>query len=309
VKSTTMQRVPTWALVIAREVLRFAIMLGGLYRRVVPLREPTASEWIARIPQLKKRLRRQPSDFGTWFDLGLAYKYERNWPACLNANAHAVAISGERGEPAWWNLGIAATALHNWPEARRAWRGYGINIPDGDGPIDHNSGLTPLRLNDSEVVWGDRLDPARIKIQNIPFADSGYRRGDIVLHDGVPNGERTIEGKTHKVFDAIECWAPSEIPTLAVEITCPDDADSQALVELFAANNFAAEDWTQNVRSVCATCSAGNIDSTEQLVAHAMHRSFGFASPPGLAATLLETWASSEPDRRAFGEIVVVSRS
>jgi hypothetical protein len=86
-------------------------------------------------------------------------------------------------------LGIAATALNNWPEARRAWNGYGLKLPAGEGPIEADLGLTPIRLNPtggrrSRLV--QRIDPARAIIDSVPFPDSGHRHGDLLLHDGEP---------------------------------------------------------------------------------------------------------------------------
>src|SRR5579862_2444045 len=87
------------------------------------------------------------------------------------------------GEEAYWNLGIAATAL-----------GMGL-------------GLVPIRLDpdgNGEVVWCDRLDPARALIRNVPTLESGFREGDIVLHDGEPKGKRELNGKFVSVFNALE---------------------------------------------------------------------------------------------------------
>ena len=34
------------------------------------------------------------------------------------------------------NLGIAVTALGRWDVARSAWHGAGLQIPEGDGPLE-----------------------------------------------------------------------------------------------------------------------------------------------------------------------------
>ena len=87
----------------------------------------------------------------------------------------------KKDKAAWWNLGIAATALGRWDVARSAWRGFGINMPKGDGPIDFPCGTCPIRINpdgDAEVVWAERIDPARAELLSIPFPESNHRWKD-----------------------------------------------------------------------------------------------------------------------------------
>ena len=98
-----------------------------------------------------------------WYNAGLAAKYKGELTESLRCNQKAVELD-PRNEAAWWNLGIAATALRNWPEARRAWRGFGIDVPPGDNEMRDAGQTACVRLNpsaDGEVVWGERIDPAR----------------------------------------------------------------------------------------------------------------------------------------------------
>ena len=253
-----------------------------------------------RIPMYRAHLERHPRDAAIWFDLGLAYKQMRNWQECVAANLQALEISNAPEDPAWWNLGIAATGLRDWELARRAWRGYGIEIADGPGPVECDYGSTPVRLNDEEVVWGPRLDPARVIIRNIPLPKSGFRWGDIVLHDGAPNGEREVEGVVYSVFDVLERWSPSEIPTLGVRVNCSDE-DARALIDLFESRNFGAEDWSNNVRNLCKACSQGLPSGHDHpFGSGAGERSFGLASPMGLAGDLLKTWKQQSPSTRSY---------
>jgi hypothetical protein len=79
-------------------------------------------------------------------------------------------------------LGIAATALHDWPEA---------------------AATACVRLNpqsSGEVVWGERLDPARLVILNVPLPESRHRFRDIILNDGAENGTRAVGGIQVPVF-------------------------------------------------------------------------------------------------------------
>ncbi|HEV3088841.1 MAG TPA: tetratricopeptide repeat protein [Candidatus Elarobacter sp.] len=254
-----------------------------------------------------------PDDASAWYDLGLAHKYLGNWRECADANQRALEISSQPEDPAWWNLGIAATALRDWDLARRAWRGYGMSadeIPDGKGAIEVDWGLSPVRLHSetAEVVWGRRIDPARIRIDSIPFPESGHRRGDIVLHDGAPNGEREADGRVYSVFDALERWSPSEIPTLRAEVRCASEKDSMALIDAFEAARFAAEDWTANVRPLCKSCSEGRPDPSHHHGARETpeERSFGIAAPMGLAVRTLRAWREASLATRAFEEPTAV---
>src|SRR5947207_15567162 len=69
------------------------------------------------------------------YNAGLIYKRQKNWKKSLEWNRRAAA-QDPSNQAAWWNMGIAATALGRWNLARSAWRGYGIKVPDGDGPVD-----------------------------------------------------------------------------------------------------------------------------------------------------------------------------
>lgn len=246
-----------------------------------------------------------------WFNMGLVYKWRRQWPRALDCNRRAAALDGQEGDPAWWNLGIAATALRQWGDARNAWRRFGIEIPDGTGELSMDFGPTPVRIDPegtSEVVWGRRIDPARVVIVNVPTPESGHRWGDVVLHDGAPNGERKAWGRVFSVFDEIERWQPSQIPTLEVEVTAAGDADAEALTELFDEAGFAAQDWTTSIRWICKKCSEGQPpDSHEHPPPPATtDRRFGLAAPPDEAARLLGQWAAASPDSRGHGTPAVV---
>ena len=257
----------------------------------------------------------EPDNPVAWFNLGLAHKYLGNWRQCAEANLRALAISSEPEDPAWWNLGIAATALRDWALARRAWRGYGIEdskLGEGSDPIRLDWNISPVRIRSTtgdrvEVVWGTRLCPARIRIDSIPYPASEHRWGDIVLHDGAPNGERTIGEVVYPVFDELERWSPSEIPTLRANVRCGDDDDVLALIDLFRDARFDAEDWSTSVRELCKECSEGRPDGHEHAFPEAgEERVFGLAAPLGLAARVLRTWRDASPASRDFEEPVPV---
>jgi hypothetical protein len=192
------------------------------------------------------------------FNLGLIYKYRSDWQRSLECNRRAVELDPSM-EGAWWNLGIAATALGDWPEARRAWKGYGIDLPPGEGPIDYRCGRNPIRLypdGSPEVVWSQRLDPARARLHNIPFAESGFRWGDVVLNDGAPNGYRMLEQKEVPVFDCLALLQPSPYSTFIAKADVAQEA-AEALADLAAERDLAAEDWSTSTQILCRACSEG----------------------------------------------------
>jgi hypothetical protein len=204
-----------------------------------------------------------PTRADAWFDLGLIYKWSHRWEESFDCNLRSANLIGEkRQEPAWWNLGIAATALHRWETARQAWRAYGVELADGVGPIEDDLGLGVVRLNpttNGETVWGRRIDPARMRLVSIPFAASGHRWADIVLHDGSPAGQRESNGRTYTVFDEIHRWAPSDIPTVQATVVADSVADIDVLIDAVDQAGFAAEDWTRNTRLLCKRCSEGRV--------------------------------------------------
>lgn len=205
-----------------------------------------------------------PTLRGAWFDLGLIHKWRKEWDRCLECNKTAAALltTQEAHHAAeYWNAGIAATAIEDWPSARWAWRNFGIPIPidDGDGPIEMNFGLGVVRLPVGETVWGRRIDPARMILLSIPLPESGFRAGDIVLHDGEPKGRRAIDGNEYPVFDIIARWRESPDPTIEVVV----DADASQIAALLAAletNHVPHENWTESIHPLCAACSHGRVD-------------------------------------------------
>jgi hypothetical protein len=195
-----------------------------------------------------------------WFNLGLVYKRRSRWTEAAACNQRSLDLGSDDQDPAFWNLGIAATALRDWSRARSAWVAYGVDIPPGGGPIEMDFGPTAIRINphgNAEVCWGRRIDPARVVLKNVPLPGSGHRWRDIVLHDGVPSGERNLAGRTYPVFDELERWEPSSLPTWECVLTGPIDALDE-LQSLAYGNDIAIENWSTSIRMLCQECSTGN---------------------------------------------------
>lgn len=250
-------------------------------------------------------------DRGTaWFNIALMHKLAKRWEAAVAAGRRAADLQPD-DYPTWWNLGIAATATGQWALARTAWGRCGLDVPEGEGPPDMGLGAVPVRLHpdgEPEVVWVDRLDPARGRIVNIPFPSSQHRWGDEVLHDGVPVGERLLNGRPVPVFDALERLQPSTVPTLEAHVHAATPDDSTALEALFDEAGAAAEDWSRSVATLCAGCSAGRVEAHHgDDDVWRPERHFGLAAHEDRARVLLQRWRTEAPGVRGFSSIRAVT--
>jgi len=246
-----------------------------------------------------------------WFNMGLVHKRRRQWAGAMDCNRRAAALGGAEGDPAWWNLGIAATALRRWDIARDAWQRFGITMPAGSEELEMDLGAAPVRIDPdghAEVVWGRRIDPARVVVMNVPMPQSGHRWRDVVLHDGAPNGERRAWGRVYSVFDELERWQASPIPTLEVQVAVVGETDAQALTETFEHAGYAGQDWTTTTRIICKRCSEGQPPEGHDHppAQPAATRRFGLAAPEEQAARLLREWAAARPGNREHDDPAIV---
>lgn len=211
------------------------------------------------IATYKMAIEAAPKWPASYYNIGLIYKYRNEWRNSLDFNRRAYELDPQ-DEAARWNLAIAATALRDWETARLAWKDQGLTFDSDAGPINSDFGQTPVRLNpddDAEVVWARRIDPVRARIENIPYPESGYRCGDIVLHDGAPVGYRMLGERECAVFNVLELFEPSSLSTFAllIDLDTPDAAEQ--LLEQFSAAKIDVEDWTASFRILCKQCSEG----------------------------------------------------
>ena len=228
-----------------------------LFKRAIAMKEDGQEEQALALYQ--KLLALNPAHAAAWYNLGLIYKYRQQWQASLECNQRAFELEPSR-EAACWNLAIAATALGRWDIARACWLARGMKLEGESGPINMDFGSALVRLNpddQAEVVWVSRICPVRARIDNMPFPESGFRYGDIVLHDGAAVGYRTNRGHEYPVFNAFKCIeaSPYESWVAMVEITHDDDLEQ--LEALFKTTPHEFEDWTRNTRMLCRQCSEG----------------------------------------------------
>ncbi len=236
---------------------------------------------------------------------GLAHKYLREWPASLRDNLQSEQLRDAFDVATAWNAGIAATALGDWTEARRQWSRCGITVPGDAGPIDGDFGVACLRLapwSAAEVVYMRRIDPVRARIDNVPLPESGFRFGDIVLHDGASTGHRTYREQSVPVFNAMQRLQPSDMATFTVFVQCDSADDIAALEAMHLPGIGIVEDWTATVRRLCRRCSYGtphqHDDAAERADGWARARDLGVAAQGRAAVeTLLARWAAAAPGR------------
>jgi len=236
---------------------------------------------------------------------GLVHKYLRDWKTSLEHNLLAQTLEDGVEEASCWNAGIAATGLGDWAEARRQWARTGIRIAEGEGRIEgENFGRTCLRLNPwgaGETLWATRLDPVRARIDNVPYPESGYRFGDIVLHDGASTGSRESRGRTYPVFNVMQRLERSDFQTFVAFVRCDRVEDIEALEDLRRPGLGLVEDWTKSIRNLCLRCSYG--------VAHdhlnaangdwSRDRNVGIAAQSrATVERLLKDWAAAGDGRR-----------
>ncbi len=235
----------------------------------------------------------------THYNLGLEFKYRGEWEQSLRHNLRAMELAPD-DEAAIWNTGIAATALRRWDIARRAWRAYGMSFEEGNEPTDGEFGRSPVRLHpddDAEVVWGTRICPARIRIENIPQSDE-FHYGDIVLNDGAPVGYRMLGERQVPVFNALGLFEASGLETHVLSIELADEQELADVTETLNESGMIFENWTQSIRTLCKQCSEGmphdNHDHTPTVSWPAEH-DFAFAvkSEAELDA-FIERWDSGD---------------
>jgi hypothetical protein len=165
----------------------------------------------------------------------------------------------------------------------------------------HEPLLLDGRIWHAEVVWGQRLCPARIQVLNVPTPESGHRYGDIVLHDGDPVGTRRFGDRELGVFNEIELWERSRVPTLTGAVRAPDAAAVEDLTNRCVAAGLAAQDWTGTVQMLCRACSEGSPDHEHH--AHddaggwSPERTVGISADLDPARAVLDEWAAAGAGR------------
>jgi tetratricopeptide (TPR) repeat protein len=230
------------------------------------------------------------------YNLGLCYKFLKNWAKSLEWNRRAHLLDPD-DDASYWNLAMAAVAENDWEQAGLAFKAIGMKLPETDPPWDFQLGLIPIRVSvdeNPEVVWCHRLDPVRAQIASVPYPESGRRFGDIVLNDGEPKGYRQSGEREVPVFNELKLLKPSDYHTYLLKVKASSSDKLDKLTEAFEEAGLQAENWTSSVRLLCKACSEGRpheqhdqeLEDTETVEVH-----FGVASPSlEMTRSVLETW-------------------
>jgi hypothetical protein len=259
----------------------------------------------------------RPDDGALHYMRGLVHKYLADWPTSLAHNLRAIEL-GSDGEASQWNAAIAATALGEWMQARMRWAAVGITDFDDDaGPTQRDLGTVCVRLNagaGGETLFAERFDIVRARLRNVPLPESGYRYGDIVLHDGARTGSRAYGDRVVPVLNVLQRLERSEFQTFTVFVTCDDEADMEALANATGPGIGCIEDWTFSIRHYCLRCSYGtphahgaaDEPATQDEVYWESERNIGIAAQSRAAVEkVLETWTKAAPHARQVDGIEV----
>ncbi len=164
-------------------------------------------------------------------------------------------------------------------------------------------GLTPVRVDCSgspEVVWTNRIDPARAIIESVPTPETNRRFGDLVLHDGEPRGKRRHGKQVLSVFDELAVLEASSYETWQVRVVAPSADDLSALFAACRGIDAAVEDWTGTLTILCKACSLGNCtddhEAEETKPWHEEHR-LGVALRDRAALQQFARWSAAAPGR------------
>ena len=129
-------------------------------------------------------------------------------------------------------------------------------------------GSAAVRLSpegEAEVVWGRRLDPARIEVLSHPAAvlRAALGRGRAARRGAARRADHGRPGTRTPSSTRSSCGRPSPVPTWVVLLEAATEADRDALEQLAADAGFAAEDWSSSVRLLCRMCSESRMPSDE----------------------------------------------
>ncbi|SDO90011.1 hypothetical protein SAMN05660199_02808 [Klenkia soli] len=67
-----------------------------------------------------------------------------------------------------------------------------------------------------------------------------------------------LDGHDVPVFDEIQLWERSSVPTCSVVLTVSHDDDLDELLSDLDRAGLTGENWTTSVRMLCAACSSGS---------------------------------------------------
>ncbi len=209
-----------------------------------------------------KSIRLDPLRSESYFQVGSYYKSQKQWVQSLQYSQRAIELDPAH-QAARWNAGIAATALQRWDLAWQTWNDCGYDTAQRVGPVELNLGLALARLIpeassdvDPEVVWATRVDPVRGRIDSIPYPESGYHFGDVVLLDGAQTENSADDDTEFPILNVLQIFQPSDYQTAIAQIRITQNDDLKSLYRVFSSTPHELEDWTSNIHQLCQQCDS-----------------------------------------------------
>lgn len=184
----------------------------------------------------------------SWADpylrLGHIYKYRQEWKPALYYNKKAIALSVKERE-AWWNVGIAATALNKRRLAQSIWTKFGLSPKEYKGPVS-----TRRQFNNGyEIMWAQRICPARAVIKNIPHPGSDRKYNDIVLLDQNIQGHHRAGYLRLPIYDELGVYKTSNYSTFSCLLHDATKEDVMNLHKLCLSAGLGFEVWANAARA------------------------------------------------------------
>jgi hypothetical protein len=165
--------------------------------------------------------------------------------------------------------------------------------------------LVLIGFDDGDLVWGERLEPGRAILRSIPSPQGGFRWLDqiVVVPEAVTEVE--LSGVTYQVFAAHGRAEGSGIPTVIATVGCGDSRAAYRLTELLSERGWRSEDWTEEVRMVCASCVDARSDPAHHHDANTAleARTIAVAGRPADVGAVLRRWQAEQPGRRRLMSI------
>jgi hypothetical protein len=263
----------------------------------------------------------QPGDLSARFHLGVCAKLSGDFELARES-FKAVARQHPKDPATLWNLGVTAVALHDWAEARSAWGGLGFGLPEGEGDYASPGELSPVRLRvpertqaegeaqseqsiseraqtsntqapqvNSEVLWGLRICPARVKLTSIPYHHPEFKCGDVLLIDGVKAGEVEHQGQRFPISPVISRWARGEgetIDLIGPALSAPHLLELERTIDELGGEGWVIAHWTRTAPRVLSSAKGALLTQLTLYVPSKAEDPEGRFSPAALREQLME---------------------
>jgi len=159
---------------------------------------------------------------------------ERRWDDAL-ALANTLATRLEPGSHDWDRI-VAATALGRWDIVRDSARRLGMEVEDGDAPIDEHWGGMWLRTARQQSLWATRTGPVTARIESIMGdRDDRERQDDVVLFDPAPVDREESDERTTFTYRELDVLTLGQRRAFSIDAVHPGDDALRGLVEALEA--------------------------------------------------------------------------